>query len=218
ETATARGEGAAVQFASWTTAILYNGLGRYGEALVAALQASDTAPERLNLLSHWALAELVEACVRSGNPDLAAEALEQLVEAPSASGADWGLGIVARSRALLSGAEAAEPLYIEAITRLGRTPLRLELARAHLVYGEWLRRENRRMDAREQLRTAYEMFANFGADAFAERTPPVRCSQTAAPTHLPSAPAASCSRPARRCANGLTKRAASSPRRRSKSP
>ena len=92
------------------------------------------------------------------------------MEATSASGAEWGLGIVARSRALVSEDEAAEPLYLEAITRLGRTPLRPELARAHLVYGEWLRRENRRVDARGQLRTAYEMFISFGADAFAERT------------------------------------------------
>src|SRR4029077_1984115 len=115
------------------------------------------------------LAELVEACVRSGNSTLAAEALERLVEASSASGTDWGLGIVARSRALVSEGETAEALYLEAITRLGRTPLRPELGRAHLVYGEWLRRENRRTDAREQLRTAYQMFISFGADAFAER-------------------------------------------------
>src|SRR5258707_280995 len=125
-------------------------------------------PERF--ISHWALAELVEACVRSGNSNLAAEALERLVEAPSASGTDWGLGIVARSRALASENDGAEALYLEAITRLGRTPLRPELARAHLVYGEWLRRENRRMDARVELRTAYELFISFGAHAFAERT------------------------------------------------
>jgi len=174
ENATARGEGVGVQFARWTTALLFNGLGRYEDARVAAQQASDAAPELFishwALESHWALAELVEACVRSGNSSLAAEALERLVEAPSASGTDWGLGIVARSRALVSEDEAAEPLYLEAITRLGRTPLRPELARAHLVYGEWLRRENRRVDARGQLRTAYEMFISFGADAFAERT------------------------------------------------
>jgi DNA-binding CsgD family transcriptional regulator len=174
ENATARGEGVGVQFARWTTAVLFNGLGRYEDARVAARQASDAAPELFishwALESHWALAELVEACARSGNSNLAAEALERLVEAPSASGSDWGLGIVARSRALVSDDEAAEALYLEAIARLGRTPLRPELARAHLVYGEWLRRENRRMDAREQLRTAYEMFISFGADAFAERT------------------------------------------------
>jgi DNA-binding CsgD family transcriptional regulator len=168
ESASASGEGNGVQFANWATAVLFNGLGRYGEALVAARQASDAAREFL--ISHWALAELVEACVRSGNSGLASEALQRLVEAPSASGADWGLGIVARSRALVSEDEAAEALYLEAITRLGRTPLRPELGRAYLVYGEWLRRENRRIDAREQLRTAYEMFVSFGADALAERT------------------------------------------------
>ena len=168
ENANASGEGLGVQFARWSTAILFNGLGRYGEALVAARQASDAAPELF--VSHWALAELVEACVRSGNSNLAAEALERLIEAASASGTDWGLGIVARSRALVSEDEAADALYLEAITRLGRTPLRPELARAHLVYGEWLRRENRRMDARVELRTAYELFIGFGADAFAERT------------------------------------------------
>ena len=168
ENATASGEGLGVQFARWATAVLFNGLGRYEEALAAARQASDAAPELF--ISHWALAELVEACVRSGNLGLAAEGFERLVEAPSASRADWGLGIVARSRALVSGNETAEALYLEAITRLGRTPLRPELGRAHLVYGEWLRRENRRVDAREQLRTAYEMFISFGADAFAERT------------------------------------------------
>jgi DNA-binding CsgD family transcriptional regulator len=167
ENAGASGEGLGVQFAHWATAVLFNGLGRYGEALVAARQASDAARELF--ISHWALAELVEACVRSGNSDLAAEALERLVDAPSASGTDWGLGIVARSRALVSEDGAAEALYLEAITRLGRTPLRPELARAHLVYGEWLRRENRRIDARAQLRTAYELFIGFGADAFAER-------------------------------------------------
>ena len=168
ENATASGEGVGLQFARWASAVLFNGLGRYGEALVVARQASDAAPELF--ISHWALAELVEACARSGNSNLAAEALERLVEAPSASGTDWGLGIVARSRALASEDDGAEALYLEAIIRLGRTPLRPELARAHLVYGEWLRRENRRMDARVELRTAYELFISFGAHAFAERT------------------------------------------------
>ena len=168
ENANASGEGLGVQVACWSTAILFNGLGRYGEALDAARQASDAAPELV--VSHWALAEFVEASVRSGNSNLAAEALERLIKAASASDTDWGLGIAARSRALVSEDEAADALYLEAITRLGRTPLRPELARAHLVYGEWLRRENRRMDARVELRTAYELFIGFGADAFAERT------------------------------------------------
>jgi DNA-binding CsgD family transcriptional regulator len=168
ENASASGEGVGVQFARWATAILLNGLGRYPEALVAAQRASDAARELF--ISHWALAELVEACARSGNSGLAAEALERLVEAASASGSDWGLGIMARSRALVSEDGAAEALYLEAIDRFGRTPLRPELGRAHLVYGEWLRRENRRMDAREELRTAYETFIRVGAHAFAERT------------------------------------------------
>jgi DNA-binding CsgD family transcriptional regulator len=168
ENATAGGEGIAVQFAHWAAAVLFNGQGRYEEAVVAARQASDVARELF--ISHWALAELVEACVRSGKSDLAAEAIGRLVEATSASSAEWALGIVARSRALVSEDEAAEVLYLEAIARLGRTPLRPELARAHLVYGEWLRRESRRVDARMELRTAYEMFIGFGADAFAERS------------------------------------------------
>ncbi len=167
ENASARCEGLGVQFAHWASAVLFNGLGRYEEALAAARQASDAARELF--VSRWALAELVEACARSGNLGLAAEALERLVEAPSASGTDWGLGIVARSRALVSEDGTAEALYLEAIAGLGRTPLRPELGRAHLVYGEWLRREGRRTDGREQLRSAYEIFTSVGADAFAER-------------------------------------------------
>jgi DNA-binding CsgD family transcriptional regulator len=167
ENATAGCEGLGVQFANWASAVLFNGLGRYAEAVVAARQASDAARELF--VSHWALAELVEACARSGNLGLAAEALERLVEAPTASGTDWGLGIVARSRALVSEDGTAEALYLEAVARLSRTPLRPELGRAHLVYGEWLRRESRRMDAREHLRTAYELLTSIGAGAFAER-------------------------------------------------
>jgi DNA-binding CsgD family transcriptional regulator len=165
--ATASGEGLGVQYARWATAVLCNGLGHYGEALAAARQASDAAPELF--VSHWALAELVEAGARTGNASLAAEAAERLVDATSPSAADWGLGIAARSRALASEGDAAEPLYVEAVTRLGRTPLRPELARAHLLYGEWLRREGRRVHAREQLHGAYEMFSEFGASAFVER-------------------------------------------------
>src|SRR5829696_3621364 len=165
--ATAGGEGLAVQFAQWTTAILYNGLGRYENALAAAQQASEATPELF--IAVWALPELIEAAIRSGNTDLAPAALERLVASAEASATDWGLGTVARSRALLSESGAAEGSYAEAIDRLSRTPLRAELARAHLLYGEWLRRQRRRADARTQLHTAHEMLETIGMEAFAER-------------------------------------------------
>ena len=113
--------------------------------------------------------EFIEAAARSGRAEGADDALKRLAESTRASGTDWALGIEARSRALLSDGEAAESLYREAIERLGRTRIRFELARAHLLYGEWLRRERRRMDAREQLRRAHEMLSDMGAEAFAER-------------------------------------------------
>jgi hypothetical protein len=119
--------------------------------------------------SVWALPELVEAAVRRGEAELARDALERLAESTQPSGTDFGLGIEARSRALLSDGAAADGLYREAIDRLGRTRLRPELARAHLLYGEWLRRENRRVDPREQLRIAHDLFAAIGMEAFAER-------------------------------------------------
>jgi DNA-binding CsgD family transcriptional regulator len=147
--------------------MLCNGLGRYEDALAAARQASDDTPELF--VSHWALAELVEAAARSGNAERAAEAAERLVAATSASGADWGLGFAARAEALVSEGDAAEAFYLEAIGRLGRTPLRPELARAQLVYGEWLRREGRRVDARTQLRAAHDALAAIGMEAFSER-------------------------------------------------
>jgi DNA-binding NarL/FixJ family response regulator len=165
--ATAGGEGLAVQYAQWTTAVLYNGLGRYENALAPAQQASEATPELF--IAVWALPELIEAAIRSGNADLAPAALERLVESADASATDWGLGIAARSRALLSEREAAEDSYAEAIDRLSRTRLRAELARAHLLYGEWLRRQGRRTDARTQLRTAHEMLDTIGMEAFAER-------------------------------------------------
>jgi DNA-binding CsgD family transcriptional regulator len=115
------------------------------------------------------MAEVIEAAVRCGEPRLAQNALARLAETTTAAGTDWALGVQARSRALLSGGESAEALYLEAIQRLARTTMRLQLARSHLVYGEWLRRERRRVDAREQLRTAYELFVEFGVEAFAER-------------------------------------------------
>jgi DNA-binding CsgD family transcriptional regulator/tetratricopeptide (TPR) repeat protein len=165
--ATAGGEGLAVQYAHWTTAVLYNGIGRYEEALAAAQRASDDIPELF--LSAWALTELIVASTRTRKEGLATHALERLAESTSAADADWGLGILARSRALLSDGEAAESSYREAIDRLSRSRLRPELARSHLHYGEWLRRENRRVDAREELRKAHGMFTAIGMDAFAER-------------------------------------------------
>ena len=118
---------------------------------------------------NWGLVELIEAAARSGKPELAADALGRLSQTTAASGTDWALGVEARSRALLTEGEAAEPLYRQAIERLERTRVRVELARAHLLYGEWLRRERRRLDAREQLRHAHELFTEFGMEAFAER-------------------------------------------------
>jgi DNA-binding CsgD family transcriptional regulator/tetratricopeptide (TPR) repeat protein len=167
EQAKADGEGLGVQYAGWATSILYNGLGRYDEALVAARQASNDTPELF--VSDWAAVELVEAAARTGNAELAQETAERVAEATSPVESDWALGVAARSRALAQDGEAAEALYLEGIARLGRTPLRPELARAHLVYGEWLRREGRRIDAREQLRVAREMFMAIGMEAFLER-------------------------------------------------
>jgi ATP/maltotriose-dependent transcriptional regulator MalT len=115
-----------------------------------------------------ALPELVEATARTGDTAVASDALARLVKM-TRSGTDWALGVEARSRALLSDGEAADHLYRMAIDRLGRTRLRPDLARAHLLYGEWLRRENRRVDAREQLRAAYDQFTSIGMEAFAER-------------------------------------------------
>jgi DNA-binding CsgD family transcriptional regulator len=163
----AGGEGMGLAAGRWATAVLYNGLARYEEALVPAQQASQD-PNSV-LYSAWALAEVIEAASRTGDSERGAEALHRLTKATRVSGTDWALGVKARSRALLSDGEPAERLYREAIVRLGRTRLRVELARAHLVYGEWLRRERRRSDAREQLRQAYELFRQFGAEAFAER-------------------------------------------------
>jgi DNA-binding CsgD family transcriptional regulator len=165
--ATARGEGRTIGVGKYATAVLYNGLGRYEDALTAARQATEY-PQDLAFFT-WGLVELVEAAARCGEADLAADGLRRLSELTRSSGTDWALGIEARSRALLSEGEAAEPLYREALERLERTRVRVELARAHLVYGEWLRRERRRLDAREQLRHAHKLFTEFGMEAFAER-------------------------------------------------
>src|SRR5262249_7190092 len=129
---------------------------------------SNEAPDLF--VSAWALPELIEAAARNGKTRVAGDALDRLVEAMSIGDSDWGLGVLARSRALVGEGEEAEGCYREAIERLTRTRLRPELARAHLLHGEWLRRENRRRDARAQLRTAYELFTTIGMNAFAERT------------------------------------------------
>jgi DNA-binding CsgD family transcriptional regulator len=162
-----RGEGARLTFFHWATAVLCNSLGRYADALAAAQQASEDS--QADLFANWAVTELIEAATRSGAPERAASALQRLSATARASGSDWALGVEARSRALLSEGENAETLYREAIDLLGRTRVRMELGRAYLLYGEWLRRQNRRIDAREQLRTAHQMFAAMGADGFAER-------------------------------------------------
>jgi ATP/maltotriose-dependent transcriptional regulator MalT len=118
---------------------------------------------------NWGLVELVEATARCGLPERATEAVRRLSESTRASGGDWALGVEARSRALLSDGETADRLYVEAIERLGRSRMRVDLARAHLLYGEWLRRENHRVDARDQLRVAHQMLTAMGLDGFAER-------------------------------------------------
>ncbi len=167
EDATERGEGRVLAMAGYATAVLYNALGRYDAALKSAERGSEH--EDLGWVG-WSLAELVEAATRSDRPEVAASALLRLQERTRAAGTEWALGVLARSRALTSERDKADRLYREAIERLGRTRIRVELARARLLYGEWLRRENRRVDAREQLRTAHEMFSHIGAEAFAERT------------------------------------------------
>ena len=162
-----RGEGSWLSASEWASAVLYNGLGRYNEALVVAERACEQ--HREFGWATWSMAELVEAAVRAGKPERATPTLRRLSERARASGSDWALGIEARSRALLSDGDAADRLYGEAIERLRRTRIRAELARTHLLYGEWLRRERRRVEARGHLRTAHEMLTAMGIDGFAER-------------------------------------------------
>ena len=162
-----RGDGLGAATAKWAAAVLHNGRGQYREALAAAEDASEYAGP--SMLACWPAAELVEAAAREGLPDRAAQAMSRLAEATSAAGSDWALGIRARSLALLSDAGTAEDLYQAATEHLGRSRDRVGLARAHLLYGEWLRRENRRIDAREQLHSAHRMLTEIGADGFAER-------------------------------------------------
>jgi DNA-binding CsgD family transcriptional regulator len=162
-----RGEGLWLSANDWGSAIRYNGLGRYEDALAAAERAAGAArglgPPIL------LLAELIEAAARSGQVERATGPLAQLGEIARAAGTDWALGTYARTAAMLAEGAAAERLYREAIERLSQVRTRATLARAHLLYGEWLRREHRRVDAREQLRVAHTMLSDIGMEAFAER-------------------------------------------------
>ena len=160
-----KGQAAVTALTEVAKAVLYNGLGRYEEAMASAGQVG---PEDLTT-ENWAISEHIEAAVRAGSPEIAADRLQRLHDITQDGGTDWGLGIAARCSALLSEGDAAERLYREAIERFARTRLRPELARAHLLYGEWLRREGRRVDTREQLHTAHEMFSAMGMEAFANR-------------------------------------------------
>ena len=166
--AAAVGHGAVVQATEWAAAILYNSLGRYEDAFATAERGSGDSPEE-QFISTWAVVELLEAATRSGNREAAEIALRRIVETTAVSTTDSARGISARSRALMSEGAAAENLYEEAVERLGRSRLRPDLARTHLLYGEWLRREGRRLDARVQLRTGLELFNAMGMDAFARR-------------------------------------------------
>jgi DNA-binding CsgD family transcriptional regulator/tetratricopeptide (TPR) repeat protein len=162
-----RGEGRGLTFLEHATAVLYNGLGQYEQACAAAERGAAYPPELG--FANWSLVQLVEAAARSDQHTRAQDALARLAKTTGPSGTDWALGVETRSRALVSDGAIAEKLYRKAISHLARTRLRMELARAHLLYGEWLRRNGRRIDAREQLRAAHEMFVTMGTEAFAER-------------------------------------------------
>ena len=162
---TQRGQGSGTALAQVAKAVLFNGLGRYVEALAAA---QEVGPEDLNT-ENWAIGEQIEAAARAGRLEIAASSVRRLQEITHDGGTDWGLGLAARCAALVSEGDAAEGLYREAIERLARARLRPDLARAHLLYGEWLRREGRRVDARQQLRTAHDMLSTIGMEAFADR-------------------------------------------------
>jgi DNA-binding CsgD family transcriptional regulator len=164
---TRRGEGIGLSVLDWAQAVLYNGLGRYEEARAAALRVTEY-PHDLST-SNWGMIELIEAAVRTGRRELAADTCRHLTEMAGVSGTNWAAGIAARSEALLAEDQRAEALYVKAIDRLGRCRMAVDFARAHLLYGEWLRRQRRRVDARKQLRTAHDLFVDFGTEAFAER-------------------------------------------------
>jgi DNA-binding CsgD family transcriptional regulator/tetratricopeptide (TPR) repeat protein len=162
-----RGEDSGVMVTHWAQSLLLNGLGRYQDAVPPARSATEHPIE--SAVVYWALSELIESAVRSGQPELAAGAYQRLSATARACGTEWALGVQARAGAQLASGRTAEVLYGQAIEHLGRTRIKMELARSHLLYGEWLRRENRRRDARRQLRTAHDMLTASGADAFADR-------------------------------------------------
>jgi DNA-binding CsgD family transcriptional regulator len=164
--ANARGEGIGLAISAYARAVLCNGLGRYEEALAAAVAASE---HREVVAENWGLSELIEPATRTDRTDLAADAMERLSRKAYATRTDWALGIDARSRALLSEDDRAEVFFLKAIDHLSQTRVRAELARTHLLYGEWLRRMNRRVDARAQLHIAFDNFSSSGMEAFAER-------------------------------------------------
>jgi DNA-binding CsgD family transcriptional regulator len=164
---TRRGEGIGLSILDWAEAVLHNGLGLYEEACAAVVRVTEHPDDVRS--SNWWTVELIEAAVRTGRSELAFETHRRLLEMTEATATDWALGVEARSRALLVGGAAAEGHYLESIDRLVGTRMRLDLARAHLLYGEWLRGERRRFDARGQLRTAFEMFTDMGIEAFAGR-------------------------------------------------
>jgi ATP/maltotriose-dependent transcriptional regulator MalT len=163
----ASGEQASAIPAHWAAAVLYNGLARYEEAAAAAVKAGSNHLDPWT--TTWVLPELVEAAARKGDAELARDSLKRLADTTQPCGTDFAVGIEARCQALISDGPPAEGSYREAIDHLSRTRIRPELARAHLLYGEWLRRKGRRLDARKQLRTAHDMFVAIGMEAFAER-------------------------------------------------
>jgi DNA-binding CsgD family transcriptional regulator len=167
-----RGEGISIACAEWTRALLHNGLGNFPEAMAAAEQAlyhQEYPDLRYFGVANWAAAEFIEAAARSGMKEKAAEATRWITEMTAASGTDWALGVETRSHALSAEGDAAERFYQQSIAHLERSRVRTELARTHLLYGEWLRREGRSMDARTQLRTAHGMLDEMGLHGFAER-------------------------------------------------
>ena len=192
-----RGEGMGLSLAEHTNAVLHNGLGQYEQALAAAEQASNYPPELG--FGNWSLVELIEAAVRSGAPNRAEDAVARLIGGTGPSGTDWALGVAARSRALLADDQDAERLYLEAMDRLGQSRGAVALARARLIYGEWLRWKHRRTEARDQLRRR------------------ARCSSRSEPRHLRSGPGGSCSPRERESASATSRRATTSRRRRHRS-